>query len=47
MARAHCAPMAVSLPVEKRPALEAEFEAKKLFMPGIRTVIDGAGVVVV
>jgi hypothetical protein len=39
--------MAVSLPVEKGPALEAEFEAKKLFMRAIRTVIDGAGVVFV
>ncbi len=37
----------VSLPAEKGRALEAEFEAKKLFIRRIGTVTDGAGVVVV
>jgi selenide,water dikinase len=37
----------VSLPAEKGRALEAEFEAKKLFIRRIGAVTDGAGVVVV
>jgi len=37
----------ISLPAEKGRALEAEFEAKKLFIRRIGTVTDGAGVVVV
>jgi selenide, water dikinase len=36
----------ISLPAEKGRALEAEFEAKKVFIRRIGTVTDGAGVVV-
>ena len=36
----------VSVPAERGPALEAEFEARKLFIRRIGRVEDGAGVVV-
>ena len=36
----------VSVPAERGPALEAEFEARKLFIRRVGRVEDGAGVVV-
>ena len=36
----------VSIPAERAPALEAEFDARKLFIRRIGRVEEGAGVVV-
>ena len=36
----------VSLPTDKAPVLEAEFEAKRLFLRRVGHVEEGAGVVV-
>jgi selenide,water dikinase len=36
----------VSLPAERGPALEAEFEARRLFIRRVGRVEDGSGVVV-